>query len=125
MMSDHEEQKLFWGVAGAATMAVAAAILSGCYAPPRTHVVATETVVERSNGTIVALRPPAERTEVIPAAPSDRVVWQQGRWRWDGNGYVWVAGHYVDRPYAQAQWEPGHWVDHGDGWVWDEGHWRT
>ncbi len=123
-MSDREEQRLFWGAASAATLAVAAAVLSGCYAPP-TRVVRTDTVVESSNGTVVALRPPAERTEVIPVAPNDRMVWQQGRWSWDGNGYVWMAGHYVERPYAQAQWEPGHWVDHGDGWVWDEGHWRT
>jgi hypothetical protein len=64
------------------------------------------------------------REEVIPVAPNERVVWDPGRWSWDGRGYTWVAGRYVDRPYAQAVWEPGHWVDHGDGWVWDEGHWR-
>jgi len=123
-MADREEQKLFWGIATGATLAVASALLAGCYAPPPAHVVRTETVVE-SNGAVVALRPPAPREEVIPVAPNERVVWDQGRWRWDGNGYVWVAGHYIERPTAQAVWEPGHWVDHGGGWVWDEGHWRA
>jgi hypothetical protein len=61
----------------------------------------------------------------MPTAPSERVAWHPGQWSWNGAGYIWVAGHWVDRPYANAMWESGHWVDRGNGWVWDEGHWRA
>jgi hypothetical protein len=85
----------------------------------------TTTTVEEGPGGVVTLRPPVERTEVIPVAPDDRAVWDAGRWSWNGSSYVWVGGHYVERPYPQSVWVAGRWVDHGDGWVWEEGHWRA
>jgi len=124
MMTHRQEYALFCQIAVGATLAVAVAMLAACYAPSPRRVVTTTTTVE-STPAVATLRPPPVREEVIPAAPSERVVWHPGRWSWDGTGYVWVAGHWVDRPYANAVWEPGHWVDHGNGWVWDEGHWRA
>jgi hypothetical protein len=54
-MSDHEEQKLFWGVAGAATLAVASALLAGCVAAPSAPVVRTGAVVQSTNDRVAAL----------------------------------------------------------------------
>jgi hypothetical protein len=92
----------------------------------------TVTVDERRPGPaveVVAPRaPPPTRYEVAPPAPRDRVeilVWDPGRWRWDGRDWEWVPGHYVERPHREAHWEPGHWNERPNGsWVWIEGHWR-
>lgn len=121
-MSVHEHRKMFHRFAGPTALTVALSVLAGCYASPPPRVVTTTTTVEQP--AVVTLRPPPVREEVVPAPPNERVVWVQGRWSWDGHGYVWVAGHYVERPYARAVWEPGNWIDRGNGWVWDEGHWR-
>lgn len=123
-MSGHKENKSLRTLSGVAAIAAATALLDGCYAPPRAHVVrTTTTVVEEPS--VVMLRPPAPRSELIPPAPNERVVWDPGRWNWDGRSYVWVSGHYVERPYQQSVWEPGHWTEQNGGWVWEEGHWRT
>jgi hypothetical protein len=123
IMSAHQNHGMPRGFAGGTALALALTVLAGCSAPPP-RVVTTTTTVERQP-VVATLRPPPVREEVVPTAPSARVVWDPGRWSWNGTGYVWVAGHWVDRPYASAVWEPGHWVDHGNGWVWDEGHWRA
>lgn len=68
--------------------------------------------------------PPPPQAEMVPAPTSERMSWDRGHWRWDGYRYVWVPGHYVERPYAQSVWVPGHWVQRPEGWVWEEGHWR-
>ena len=121
-MSVRKDPETRRSYAAATALAVAVSVLAGCYsAPPR---VVTRTTTIEQPAAMVTLRPPPVREEIVPVAPNERVVWDPGRWSWDGRGYVWVAGHYVERPYARAVWEPGHWVDHGNGWVWDEGHWR-
>jgi hypothetical protein len=125
-MPSHEENKALRSATGIAAVVVATALLAGCYGPPRTHIVRTETIVDGPGGySVVTLRPPAPRSELIPPAPNQRVVWDPGRWSWDGRGYVWVSGHYVDRPYERSVWEPGHWNERNGGWVWEEGHWRA
>ncbi len=122
MMTRRQEYALFCRIAIGATLAVAMAMLAACHAPPA-RVVTTTTTVETAPA-VATLRPPVVREEAVPAPPSEHVVWHPGHWSWDGTGYVWTAGHWVDRPYANAVWEPGHWVDRGNGWVWEEGHWR-
>ena len=125
-MSCNEPNPRYRRVAGVAvTAATAAALLLGCCGPQRIHIVRTDSIVETSAYSVVTLRPPAARSELIPPAPSDRVVWDPGRWNWDGQGYIWVGGHYVERPYRQSVWAPGHWTEQTGGWVWAEGHWRA
>jgi hypothetical protein len=70
--------------------------------------------------------PPPARYEPVPPPPGPPEVfyWQPGRWHWDGRGWVWVSGRYVERPRRYAVWEPGHWAPRPGGWVWIEGHWR-
>jgi len=69
--------------------------------------------------------PPPPRYEVVPAPPPQRyVVWDPGHWNWDGRGWIWVPGHYEDRPHPHAVWVVGHWAHRRGGWVWIPAHWR-
>ncbi len=76
---------------------------------------------------IVPAEPPRTRYEYIPPPPYHRrevLVWDPGHWHWDGRGWVWIAGHYVERPRHEAIWVPGHWASYPDGWHWTPGGWH-
>src|ERR1700722_2378541 len=66
--------------------------------------------------------PPPPRMEPVPPPPRETVVWEPGRWQWDGREYVWIRGHYVERVVGR-HWEPPHWTWDGRNWVWVGGHW--
>jgi hypothetical protein len=68
--------------------------------------------------------PPPPRAEYQPPPPTERAVWDPGHWNWDGREYVWIGGHYIERPNVAMRWEPGHWVQQGGGWLWVEGSWH-
>lgn len=71
--------------------------------------------------------PPPPRRERIgrrPPGPRDRYVWRKGYWVYQGNGYVWRPGVYVERPRPRATWVPDRWVRRRGEWVYIEGHWR-
>jgi hypothetical protein len=69
--------------------------------------------------------PPPPQAEAVPPPPGGPyVVWQPGRWRWNGVQYVWIPGHYARPPYARAVWVPGRWVLVRGRWIWRDGHWR-
>jgi hypothetical protein len=74
--------------------------------------------------TVVRIAPPPPRYEAPPPAPSARVEWVPGRWRWDGHDYRWQEGRYVERPAGELRWVPGRWVASSAGWMWQEGHWE-
>jgi len=69
-------------------------------------------------------RPPAERVEVIPAAPAAGYVWVKGHWGWRQNDYEWIAGHWAMPDRAFRDWVPGEWRHDRYGWFYVEGHWR-
>jgi hypothetical protein len=48
-------------------------------------------------GPPAAQRPPEPeaRVEVVPPAPAQGYQWVKGHYRWDGNQWVWVEGHWV------------------------------
>jgi hypothetical protein len=102
-------------IAGAVLISASALALAGCVAEPARPV---ERVVVRTPA------PPPPRAEYQPPPPNERVAWDPGHWTWNGRDYVWVAGHYIERPNVAMRWEPGHWVQRGGGWVWVEGGWR-
>jgi hypothetical protein len=60
----------------------------------------TETVVYRQPPppTVVVERgpypAPPPRVEHRPPPPPYGVVWVQGHWRWNGQRWVWIPGHY-------------------------------
>ena len=66
--------------------------------------------------------------------PSTPPLWQRkrgetgrrsaGYWKVKDGGWVWEAGHYVEKPNVAAVWIPGRWVNHGWGSTWVEGHWE-
>jgi hypothetical protein len=71
----------------------------------------------------VQTAPPAPIYETVPSAPGPGYYWEPGYWTWNGYRYVWVHGHYGERPYSGAVWHPGHWVQGSQGWYWRPGHW--
>lgn len=93
---------------------IAASLLVGCVVeqprPPAERVV-------------VRPAPPPPRAEYQPPPPDQRAVWDPGHWNWNGREYVWVGGHYIERPNVATRWEPGHWVQRGGSWAWVEGSW--
>jgi hypothetical protein len=95
---------------------LAAGTLAGCVYNPPPPVVQGSVVVTRP-------APPPPRVEIRPAAPDRFAVWDPGRWTWNGREYVWVPGHYLERPSLAMQWQPGYWSQTGGGWVWIDGHW--
>jgi len=94
---------------------IATSVLAGCVVeqpqPPAERVV-------------VRPAPPPPRAELQPPPPNARAAWDPGRWSWNGREYVWVSGHYIERPSVAMRWEPGHWVQQGGAWVWVEGSWH-
>ena len=70
----------------------------------------------------VRTAPPADRAEVMTAAPSAEHFWVRGHWQWNGHEYVWAGGRWEVRR-GGAVYQPGHWRDSGRGWVWVEGRW--
>ena len=74
-------------------------------------------------GTTAPYAPPAPQVENPPPATSPLAMWQPGHWSWNGSQFVWLSGHYVERPSATATWRPGYWQQGRAGWVWVEGSW--
>jgi hypothetical protein len=70
--------------------------------------------------------PPPPPVEVVPPPPPEHRdwAWHAGYHEWDGHGYRWHPGYYVEPPHPHAHWVPGHWANRGGGYVWVEGHWR-
>jgi hypothetical protein len=67
--------------------------------------------------------PPAQRVEVVGAAPGPGYVWVRGYYRWVGDGYAWVPGHWVVPVRGYHRWVPGYWAHDRRGWYRVEGHW--
>jgi len=68
---------------------------------------------------------PPPRSEFVPVAPPGRrVVWEPGHWHWNGRGYVWIGGHYIEPRPQYTRYVPGAWVRRGPQWVWVPAHWE-
>ena len=68
--------------------------------------------------------PPAPLIETVPSAPGPTVTWQPGNWAWTGTQWVWVPGHYEQRPAQAGVWVPGHWEQNSNGYFWVAGRWQ-
>jgi hypothetical protein len=110
------------GVAAAALIAVATA---ACSTAPRTALEAADSVtgVPETATTAASYPPPSERAEIPPPASSPQALWRSGYWTWNGVKYVWMRGHYVQRPSPTANWIPGYWEQRPEGWIRIEGQW--
>jgi hypothetical protein len=71
--------------------------------------------------------PPVPQTpaEQVPAPPPSPVVliWQPGHFDWNGVGYVWIPGQWVDRAGHGTLWQDGYWRRSGETSVWVPAHW--
>jgi len=68
---------------------------------------------------------PPIRAERVPAPPSSSVVmiWRPGHYDWNGVGYAWVAGEWVDRAGHGTLWQDGYWQQTNQTAVWVPAHW--
>lgn len=106
---------------GAALSAVVAFSLAGCVASERVSVPVPNVRFEEA--VAAPHPPPPARPELPPAPPGEHYVWRPGHWWWNGQGYTWAAGEYIERPNPRANWVAGHWGEQGPNWVWVPGHW--
>ena len=68
--------------------------------------------------------PPARKRVIVkPAKPNHKVLWVDGNWHWDGKGYVWKNGRWVNVRKNQ-KWVPGHWKKSPRGHIWIDGRWK-
>jgi hypothetical protein len=105
------------------------AVLAGLLASCSNQPIMPGGALPPPNMTIVAPKePPAPQAEVVPDAPQGPpgyFAWEPGHWHWAGLGYVWVSGHYIERPYQASVWVPGAWnYDGALHWTWTPGHWK-
>lgn len=69
--------------------------------------------------------PPAARAESVTARPTDEAVWIPGYWSYEnGRDYSWVSGHWEIPPAGSRTFQPPEWRRQGDGYVYVRGHWR-
>ncbi len=68
--------------------------------------------------------PPPVRVGVVGVAPGPGYDWIGGYHRWNGTGYVWVAGKWVRPPRAGVVWVAPRWTQSGGVWVFHKGYWR-
>ena len=101
--------------------------MGACSTPPGTSVGPAATVPGSSASVMsgASYPPPPKRAEIPPPASSPQALWRSGYWSWDGVKYVWVRGHYVQRPSPTAKWIPGYWEQRPEGWMWVEGRWTS
>ena len=71
---------------------------------------------------VVKAKPPVERVEVIPVAPSPAHVWIKGHWHWNGVEWIWNPGKYVVAK-AGLKWYPPQYVERGGAFYFVAGHW--
>jgi len=108
----------------AASLAVADAAQA---APVPPHLPTPSSIVAAQAVIISPYAPPPPRYEVVPAPPPGRhsfVVWDPGHWNWDGRQWIWIPGHYEERPHPHAVWVVGHWAPRHGQWVWIPPHWQ-
>lgn len=70
------------------------------------------------------MAPPPPHMEHYGPPPGPGFIWVAGYQSWNGNGYVWVPGHYEQPPRPRAVWVPHHWQHRHGSWIMIEGHWR-
>ena len=71
-------------------------------------------------GVVVAAEPPPPQAEPVQVRPG--FVFIGGRWVWQDEQWVWIAGHW-ERERAGFAWNPGRWERQDRAWIWIEGSW--
>ena len=68
---------------------------------------------------------PAPQAERVPEPPRSRdpLIWQPGHYDWNGAGFTWTPGRWVQRAGHGTLWQDGYWRSDGNGYAWVLGHW--
>ena|SRR5690348_7251506 len=73
---------------------------------------------------LVAYAPPRAPHESRPRSPGRTYIWIEGYYQWNSTAYVWVPGHWAQRPHPKAHWRKGGWHRGNRGWYWVDGRWE-
>lgn len=69
--------------------------------------------------------PPAAQAEAVTPQPSNDAVWVPGHWSYEnGQTYAWVPGRWEIPPSRSSTYQPPQWRRQGNGYVYVRGHWR-
>lgn len=69
----------------------------------------------------VAVPPPPDRVEIVPA-PREGYIYEPGHYVWNGSAYVWSDGQFI-RNREGHTWHR-YTIEHdGDRWHYRAGHW--
>ncbi len=104
----------------------AAACLAGAIALPATAQIPVPPLPDL-HVRVVAAGPPPPRREVIVyrERPARDYVWVRGSYDWQGDGWVWLPGHWLAPPARSARWVSPRYVRVEDGWWYEPAHWSN
>jgi hypothetical protein len=125
---DSKRLSLLRAGAGAAFVASALALTSGCVVAVRP--VPAPVVYEQPVGyaqpgeVIVDQDPPAPVYETVGIAPGPGFFWIGGYYHWSGARWVWYRGHYERPPHPGAAWIRARYEFRGGRRVYIRGYWR-
>ena len=113
---------LLRAAAGAAALAGALALSSGCLVQVRPAPAAA--VYAEPGEVVVADAPPAPVAEVVGVAPGPGFIWIGGYYHWYGGRWVWYRGHYERPPRPGAVWVRPRYEIRGGRRVYIRGYWH-
>lgn len=98
--------------------------LSGCfvYAEPVNHGGGYSSNYDPYEEIYVTVAPPPPRSEYRTASPGAGYFWVEGHYTWNGNSWVWVAGHW-ERERAGYVWVTPYYENRGGSYVYVRGGW--
>ena len=70
------------------------------------------------------LIPATQPLENIPAQPAPGAVWIAGHYNFTGTSYAWEPGRWETPPAGMSAWVPPSWQPQGNGYVYVRGHWQ-
>jgi len=72
---------------------------------------------------VLTTGPPRPLVERLVARPSGHHVWIRGYHRWDGSAFIWESGRWELPPQEHAVWVAPRWNHRHDGYVFVAGQW--
>jgi hypothetical protein len=125
-LKDYIHLPMLRSAAGAAALASALVLASGCVVAVRpAPVVYEQPVPPGAPGEVVVTEdPPAPVYETVGIAPGPGFIWIGGYYHWSGAGWVWYRGHYARPPHPGAAWIRARYEVRGGRRVYIAGYWR-
>ena len=116
------------GLAGAAIGATAGAIAGGTIGNSVDNERGTVYGAQRETVPTYQVPPPPPANppmaDVVTPSPAANAVWIPGYWNFNGNGYVWMAGHWEIPPAGTHSYVAAHWENRGGSLAFVPAYWR-